>query len=101
MTNPASPQQAHFLVSGEVQYTEIETGESQVRKTNGIFVTGEGRIPAKGLGEIQRLLQMQFHQEYSKTHAQAPDVTNVIIYAVSFIGGFTAEEFHAGTPEQP
>ena len=92
----------YHLVSGEIEYTELTTeGEPKLPKTknvDGIYVSDSPKLPAKAMGKIQEMLQMRFHSRYSKTHPSAPEITDVTIFAISFLGSFTNEAFVADAP---
>lgn len=105
---PQGPKGYYFVVSGEVEYVELNDSGDQVvnyAKTNGIHVEtiAPGKpdgITVRGLAQIQTLLQMHFHRQYSKTHTNPPTITNVTILSVSHLGTFTEEEFYRDAPQE-
>lgn len=95
----------YFVVSGEVEYHEGDDTQPRFMKVNGVHVepVAQGKpdgITVKGLAQIQTLLQMHFHTQYSKTHPRAPTITNVVILSVSHLGVFTEAQFYKDAPEQ-
>lgn len=103
MSPSTLPSQHHFLVSGEVEYTETSEHGPTTRtmKVSGVFASEDIRVGAKALGDLQIKLQQAFHQRYSRTHPVAPDITYATLEAISYLGQMTEEEFLAGLPEQP
>lgn len=96
---------AYFLISGEVEYVEPAQDQEQqptfkYRKVDMIFSTPEFRIVGKDLAKIQTNLQLAFHRKHSRTAGEAPQVTSVVILAVSLLGQMLPEGFRAGVPNE-
>ena len=102
MSDTQETKQHYFLVSGEVEFTEVsksKTEFSRAMKVNGIQVWKDRELPAAALAKIQTTLQLHFHQKYSKTHKAPPkEVTGVTIMAIIHLGEFTNEEFMKDAP---
>lgn len=96
----ARNKKAYFLVSGEIEYRDGEGDSFKTMRVNGIH-SGERYLIVKDLAKIQTMLQMQFHHKNQRRSPNPPEITDAVIYSVTFLGEFTHEEFHAGAPVPP
>lgn len=90
----------YYLVSGEVEYLPEDRARSSQR-VNVIHASKNTQFPLSELAEIQKNLQMGFHSVYSRISPMAPEITNVVVLNLNYLGWFSKEEFHDFTPEQP
>ena len=87
----------HFLVTGTVEYTEGAKAEQKL-EVNGVHVDVSKDLNAAALGRIQVLLQMHFHTKYQKTHTSPPEITDVTIGSITYLGSFSEKEFLRDAP---
>lgn len=89
----------YFLVAGEIHFLDSKFNKSpKTLKVNAVYQGSGVGLIARDLAKIQTRLQMAFHQKYSRTHSEAPNVTDCVILGCSYIGTHTSEEFLAGAP---
>lgn len=114
-STPASGQESpyfhYFLVTGEVSYLDNKFNKSpKIAKVNGVHQCPTEGLTAKELGKIQTGLQMNFYRKQSRTapSANPPEITDVVITNVSYLGLFLPEDFlqnapveEGGTEESP
>jgi F0F1-type ATP synthase delta subunit len=93
----SSEKKHYFLVSGQVEYLKDTVYFTE--HVNGVHISDTQELAVKNLGQVQTMLQMQFHQKYSRKNSRAPEITDVVIFAVSHLGLFSHEEFYAEAPK--
>lgn len=91
------PVKHHYLITGEVIYSIA--GEDDVRsaRANGVLAIETRELPLKAIGKCQEILQMSFHQQFSRENQPPPTIHNVVILGLAHLGQFTRAQFHAGT----
>ena len=89
----------YYLVSGEVEYVPNGEKEPQHRRVNAIQTLDGDELDTRTLGKFQIALQQHFHMKYSRTHPKAPEITDVVIFGISYLGEFTKAQFLAKNPQ--
>lgn len=89
MTNEESKH--HFLITGEIVFTEKSSDEVNAIRVNGVLLTDQTNLPVASLGKAQQVLQANFHE---RMKGQKIDVVDVILTNITYLGQMTQDEFY-------
>lgn len=87
--------QAYYIAVGEIVFHDAGVDYVQKITANALVIHNEDNINLNQIGRIQQALQLQFFQKM-QNNPNKPEVIDVIIQNLIFLGNMTPDEFKAG-----
>lgn len=81
-----------YLVSGVITY--LEEGVLKTHPADVVRPLDDQKISVTELGQIQTALQMRFHQFFSRHSEVAPNIVNVTVLNICYLGEQEPDEFY-------
>lgn len=87
----------HYMVMGEVVHILPGETDAHTIRVNAAYFGKDKDIRAKELGQIQEALVMSFHEKMARQLPTPPDVVDVVLHNMVYLGHYTRAEFLQGT----